>query len=583
VATDHLAEDFDASIYSASRKPFKLQPTNKSANREMETGNITLLIKDGEVVDGTGRPAFKADVLVTNQKITEVGKIESSADNEIDAYGLTVSPGFINIHDHSDSTLLADGRAKSLIMQGVTTTVIGNCGYSLAPTDERTLDLLVGNWLFPMAKVKISWRSFSEFLSELEKRRLWINVAALVGHGTIRIAVLGMGDRKPSEGELRKMKRLTYDAMAEGSFGLSSGLAYPPGCYASTEEITQLCEEVAKFDGLYATHTRKEAMGFLDGIREAIEICERTGVRLQISHIETHYPSWGEQDEALDLVNFARIRGLDVGCDVIPYLWSATSLYTLLPKWSYEGGPEEMVKRMENREVRQKIKAEVQHGGQELATAAMAKDGLWNRIKILSCPRDKDKEGKTIEEIAYAQDKEPFETIFDLLALGSPFPSIMAQSHKEEDIRKVVRFQHSIIESDLYAVSGNRTSASLTQHPRGFGTYPLVFRKYVRGETRAELPEEPGEKILSLEEAVRRITSLPAQRLRLPGRGIIREGMYADIVIFDKNQIEDKATYRNPYIYPEGIEYVIVNGKIAVRRRRLVDSAPGKILRRGFE
>ncbi|MGQ9780700.1 MAG: N-acyl-D-amino-acid deacylase family protein [Nitrososphaeria archaeon] len=549
----------------------------------MEAGNIKLVIRNGEVADGTGRPTFKADILISNSKITKVGRIESSGDKEVDANGLIVSPGFINIHDHSDSILLSDGRAKSLIMQGVTTTVIGNCGYSLAPVNEKTMNLLVENWLFPITNLKISWRSFAEFLCELEKKRLWINVAALVGHGTIRVTVLGMDNRKPNKEELKEMKKLTYEAMESGSFGLSSGLAYPPGCYATTEEIIELCKEVAKFDGLYTIHTRKEALGFLDGIREAIEICERSGARLQISHIETHYPSWGEESSALNLVDLARISGFDVGCDVIPYLWSATSLYTLLPKWTYAGGPKEMVKRVSDKKIKEKIKNEVLNLGQELTTGAMAKDGLWDKIRILSCPRDISKEGKTIEEIATSEGKEPFESMFDLLSLGPPFPSIMAQSHNEEDLIEAVKFQHSTIESDFYAISQPGSNVNVTQHPRGFGTFPLIFRKYVRGEIRAALPEEPGRKILSLEEAIRKITSLPAQRLKLEDRGTIKEGMQADIVIFDKDRISDKATYKNPCVYPEGIEYVIVNGEIAVKRGRLNDCASGKILRRGAQ
>lgn len=542
--------------------------------------NGTLLIKNGKIADGTGRPIFRADILVSNGKIVGVGKVDSSAEQVVDANGLIVSPGFINIHDHSDSTLLADGKAKSLILQGVTTTLIGNCGYSLAPIDERTIDILLGNWLFPMPKIEIKWSSFAEFLSVLENKELSINVAALIGHGTIRIAVLGMDSREPDRKEIQKMKRLTYDAMVDGAFGLSSGLAYPPGCYASTEEVIELCKEVAKFDGIYTTHARKEAVGYLDGIREAIEICERSGVRLQISHIETHYPSWGEQSEALNLVNFARIKGLDVDCDVIPYLWSATSLYTLLPKWVYEGGPKEIVTRMKNKEIRKRVKEEIRNSQPELTTVALAKDGLWDKIKILSCPKSPDIEGKTIEEISSLEGKEPLDLMFDLLSLGPPFPSIMAQSHNENDIRKVIKFDQSIVESDLYAISSNIATPNAAQHPRGFGTFPLIFRKYVRGETREDLPEERGERILNLEDAVRKITSLPAQRLKLYDRGLIKEGMFADIAIFDEDRIRDKATYKEPYAYPEGIEYVIVNGKIVAKKGKHANCIAGKVIRR---
>jgi N-acyl-D-amino-acid deacylase len=539
----------------------------------------TIAIKNGKIVNGTGKPSFKSDILISN-RIIKIGKINSAVCKVIDAEGLTISPGFINIHDHSDSTLLADGKAKSLVMQGVTTTVIGNCGYSLAPINDKTIDILLGNWLFPMPNIEIDWRGFSDYLLKLEQIELSINVVTLVGHGTIRIAVLGMDNREPSKDELDEMKRLTYDAMVSGAFGLSSGLAYPPGCYAKTQEIVELCKEVARFNGVYSTHTRKEAYGYLDGIKEAIEIGEKSNVRVQISHIETHYPAWGEQDEALNLVSLAKSKGLDVSCDAIPYLWSATSLYTLVPKWIYEGGHEEIVKRMKDEEVRKKVKEEILSSRPEVSTLALAKDGLWDKIKILSCPKKKEFEGKTIAEISNIVSKEPFDVVFDLLSLGPPFPSIMAQSHNEDDIRKAVKFKHTMIQSDLYTLPSDGLEKDSFQHPRGFGTFPLLFRKYVRGETREDLPEEKGERILSLEEAVKKVTSLPAKKLRLRDRGIIKEGMFADIVIFDENKIQDLATYKNPNLYPKGIEYVIVNGEIVVDRGKHTNFTPGKVIRK---
>ena len=542
--------------------------------------NDMLLIKNGTLIDGTGRSKFRADILISKDKIVKIGKIESRTENKIDVEGLIVSPGFIDIHDHSDSTLLTDGMAKSLIYQGVTTTVIGNCGYSLAPVNEDTLDILLGNWLFPLQNIEIRWRSFGEYLRQLEENKTALNVAALVGHGTVRIAVLSMEDRKPDGKELRRMKELVHNAMEDGAFGLSSGLAYPPGCFAETEEIIELCREVVKFNGIYTTHTRKEAFGYLDGIKEAIDIAEKTNVRTQISHIETHYPAWGEQEMALNLLDTARKQGLDVGCDVILYLWSATSLYTLIPKWVYEGGPEHIIKRMNNQEVRARIKEEILNSKPELTSSALAKDGKWDRIKILSCPKEPELEGKTIIQIADLKGKEPFEVVFDLLSLGVPFPSIMAQSHNEDDIRKVVRVDYSIIETDLYALSSSQRKKSASNHPRGFGTFPLLFRKYVRGETREELPEEEGIKILSIEKAVKKITSLPAITFGIKDRGLLKEEKFADLVIFDGEHIQDLATYKHPFLYPKGIEYVIINGKILIENGKHANITPGKILRK---
>ncbi|MEM3404072.1 MAG: D-aminoacylase [Nitrososphaeria archaeon] len=540
----------------------------------------SLLIKNGKIANGTGSSLFKANIYITDDKINEITNAQPKADRVIDADGLIVAPGFVNIHDHSDSTLLLDGRADNLVRQGITTTVTGNCGYSLAPIVDDKLDLLLKNWLFPLREIKIKWRTYQEYLSRLEESGLSINVAPLVGHGTIRINMLGIENRQPTEEELTYMRKMVSDAMEAGAFGMSSGLAYPPGCYAETEEIVELCKEVARFEGIYATHTRKESLGYLDGVVEAIKITSKSGVRTQISHIETHYPAWGEQEKALNLIETATRKGLDIGFDVIPYLWSATSLYTLLPNWACEGGPDQISHRMQDKKTREKIKEEILNSERELTTSALAKDKLWDKIKILSCPNAKEFEGKTIKEVASIEKKEPFELVFDLLSMGAPIPSIMAQSHKEEDIRMVIQNRNSTIGSDLYSIPRKHRREQGFQHPRAFGTFPLLFRKYVRGETLKTLPEEEGCKVLSLEEAVRRVTTLPAQRIKLKDRGIIEKGAFADIVIFDADKIQDTATYRNPFKNPRGVEYVIINGETVVEHGKHTNKRPGRVIRR---
>jgi len=542
--------------------------------------NETLSIINGKIANGTGTQLFKANIHIADGKIQQITSERLQADKVIDAEGLVVAPGFVNIHDHSDSTLLLDGRADNLIRQGVTTTVIGNCGYSLAPIVEEKLDLLLKNWLFPIKDIKVEWRTFGEYLSCLQRQGLSINVVALVGHGTVRINVMGMENRPPTRTELASMRKMVSEAMVEGAFGMSSGLAYPPGCYAETEELIELCREVARYKGIYATHTRKESLGYLDGVTEAIEISAKSGARTQISHIETHYPAWGEQGKALSLIESAIRGGSDIGFDVIPYIWSATSLYTLLPSWACEGGPDQISLRMKDGEIREKIREEILNSERELTTSALAKDGLWEKIKILSCPNRRELEGKTIKEVASIEGKDPFDVVFDLLSMGAPIPSIMAQSHKEEDIRCVIQNKDSIIGSDLYSIPRRLRKALGFQHPRGFGTFPLLFRKYVRGETLKTLPEEEGCRILSLEDAVRRITALPAQRLKLRSRGAIIEGAFADIVIFDEEKIRDTATYKSPSKYPRGLEYVIVNGEVVVEHSRPTNKRPGRVITR---
>jgi N-acyl-D-amino-acid deacylase len=416
-----------------------------------------------------------------------------------------------------------------------------------------------------------------EYLKAIESMQPSINVISLVGHGTIRLAVMGMDARSPTRSELEEMKALTAGAMEDGAFGISSGLAYPPGFFANTEELVELCKVVADYGGFYATHIRGEADGgFLEAIMEAIEIGERSSTPVQISHIETHYPAFGRQRDALRLLEEARERGLDVTCDVPPYLYAYTALYSLLPEWMHEGGSEALIKRLLNNELRERARREVEEFPAKTTVRAMARDGKWDKIILTSCTRRRDFEGKSILEVSSLMGREPLEVIFDLLGLGPPFPTIMMEVHSEEDIREVLKHDTSMIETDFY--SGPVIIGKA--HPRGYGTFPLVFRKYVRGETRVEMPQERGERLLSLEEAVRKMTSLPMQRLGIWDRGLIRKGMRADITIFDPKKISDRATYKNPEQYPIGIQYVLVNGKIVMEEGRFTGLRPGIVMRR---
>jgi N-acyl-D-amino-acid deacylase len=536
-----------------------------------------ILFKNAKVVDGSGNPWFKADVAIEGSFIAGIGKGLKNPGRIIDVEGLILSPGFVNIHGHSDSTLLMNPRAESLVMQGVTTEVVGNCGYSLAPLRDETKDLVIKNFPFPLEGLRISWHSLGEYLKAIESMQPSINVISLVGHGTIRLAVMGMDARSPTRSELEEMKALTAGAMEDGAFGISSGLAYPPGFFANTEELVELCKVVADYGGFYATHIRGEADGgFLEAIMEAIEIGERSSTPVQISHIETHYPAFGRQRDALRLLEEARERGLDVTCDVPPYLYAYTALYSLLPEWMHEGGSEALIKRLLNNELRERARREVEEFPAKTTVRAMARDGKWDKIILTSCTRRRDFEGKSILEVSSLMGREPLEVIFDLLGLGPPFPTIMMEVHSEEDIREVLKHDTSMIETDFY--SGPVIIGKA--HPRGYGTFPLVFRKYVRGETRVEMPQERGERLLSLEGAVRKMTSLPMQRLGIWDRGLIRKGMRADITIFDPKKISDRATYKNPEQYPIGIQYVLVNGKIVMEEGRFTGLRPGIVMRR---
>jgi N-acyl-D-amino-acid deacylase len=468
-----------------------------------------------------------------------------------------------------------------MVRQGVTTQVIGNCGYSCAPVRDETKEALEKYMLPP--RVEIDWHSLGEYLHRLESQGVSTNVASLVGHGVVRIAVMGWADRRPKGAEIEEMKDLVAQSMEEGAFGLSTGLAYSPGLFSDTDEIVELAKVAARYHGFYSTHIRTDGMTWERSVQEAIEIGEKARLPVQISHIESHYPNWGRQERILRLIEEARLRGLDVLCDIPPYICGATSLNTILPDWAHEGGASKSVERLRNPEMRARIKKFVleERERHSLPIPTMLADGLSNKIRIGSSEKNRNLIGKSLSEIGELRGTDPIEAAFDIIVeeCGGDI-SITAEQHSEEDMRRVVQYPGSMIASDgaswaPYGVLGDLAKPN----PRGYGVFPLTFRKYVRGETRKEMPSDIGEKILTLQDAIRKMTSLPAQRLGLKDRGLIRERMWADIVIFDPETIEDQATYDDPHQYPKGIEYVLVNGTIVVEKGNHTGALPGKVLR----
>ena len=521
-----------------------------------------LLIRNGRVVDGTGNPWFRADVGVNAGRISMIGNLSAASGKSlIDAEGLVVSPGFIDIHNHSDLDLTVDSRAESMVRQGVTTMVIGNCGESGAPSKE--------------------WPTVGAYLAGLEKKGVAVNVSALVGHGNLREVVLNAAGRLPTPEELEKMKALVAQAMKDGAIGLSSALAYAPGMFADTEEMVELCRVVARHGGIYATHIRSDGPAWEKSVREAIETSEKSGVPLQISHLESHYPNWGQQDRILRLLEETRARGLEVTTDIPPYLCGQTGIYTLLPPWALDGGTPRIVERLRNPAEREKIKEWIMTKKEEhvMPTATLVADGHPENIWIVRSRKNPDCSGKNFAEIGAIKGKDPLDAVLDVIAEEEAYMSIVMEHHFEEDMRRLIAHPLSMIETDGHALAPRGPLGEGSPHPRCYGTFPLLFRKYVRGETRVEEPREPGQKLLSLEEAVRKSTSFPAQKLRFRDRGLVREGMQADIVIFDPLTITDKATYANPHQFPEGIAYVLVNGQVVVERGNQTDRLAGRVLR----
>ena len=519
-----------------------------------------ILIRNGSIVDGAGNPWFKADIGIRDGKILKVGNLASSTGKKIiDARGLVVSPGFIDIHNHSDSALLINPKAESMIRQGVTTMLIGNCGKSASPSEK--------------------WQTLNKYFAQLDKQGVATNVAALVGHGDIRTMVLGEASRLPTSKELKEMKALVAQAMEDGAIGMSTGLDYAPGMFSDTNEIIELCKVVAKYGGIYTTHIRSGGPTWGKAVWEAIEIAEKSGVPLQISHLESHYGNWGNEEKILKILEEARARGRDVKTDIPPYLCGGTGIFTMLPVWAHEGGTPKILERLRDPVEREKIKEWILKKKTPTATSTMITDGLPDKIWIGASQKNPNYVGKNLAQIAELRGKDPLDVAFDLIIEEGKNISMVIEHHFEDDMRILIKHPLSMIVSDGSALAPYGPLGEGKPNPRSYGTFPLVIRKYVRGETRKEEPTEVGVKLLSLQEAVRKITSFPAQKLGLKDRGMLREDMWADIVIFDPQTIEDQATYVNPHQYPKGIPYVLVNGQIVIENGEHTGILPGKILR----
>jgi len=525
-----------------------------------------LLIVNGRVYDGTGNPWFYADIGVVNGKIEFIGKAKGlDAKRVIDARGLAVSPGFIDIHSHSDFTLLVDPRAMSKIMQGVTLEVVGNCGSSAAPMNDFLRDYRE-KYLKPMLdpSLELDWNTMDEYFKKLESKGISLNVASLVGHGTVRACVMGFDDREPTQSELEEMKELVAKAMEDGAIGLSTGLIYTPGCYAKTEEIIELAKVAAEYGGIYASHIRGEGETLLEAVREAIRIGREAKIPVEISHFKAAGKmNWGKVRDAIKLILDARREGVDVTADQYPYIAASTGLTSRLPAWAREGGAEKIIERLKNPEIRGKIKSEM-HEKYDLREA-----DYWNRIVISQADKHRELEGLSIAEIAEKWGKDPIDTVLDLLLEEETRVRIVSFAMCEEDVETVMKQPWVMVGSDGRAVSPTGSLGRGKPHPRYYGTFPRVLGVYAREK-----------KVISLEMAIRKMTYLPAWRIGFRDRGIIREDAWADLVIFDPDKIIDKATFTNPHQFPEGIEYVIVNGVIVVENGKHTGKLPGKVLRR---
>ncbi|MDR3590401.1 MAG: D-aminoacylase [Negativicutes bacterium] len=523
-----------------------------------------LVIENGRILDGSGNPWFSGDVGIKDGKIARIGRLSGEkAAERIDAAGLYVSPGFIDIHSHSDAVPLMAKQNTGKLLQGVTMEVVGVCGVTMTPLSPENAGLLQKYCapFFTGADLKWDWPEVKDFLARVEAANPIVNFAFFVGHGTLRIAAMGVENREPTADELARMKELAVQAVKQGAYGMSSGLVYPPGIFAKPEEIIEICKAIAPLGAVYETHIRNETDQVVEAVQEAIEVAEKAGIPVQIAHHKTAgIANWGKSAQTLKLISEARDRGLDITYDVYPYVAASTTLVALLPPWMHEGGIRKLLGRLESAENRARITKELEEGvpgWQNFYKAAG-----WDKIVVSSAKKNKSYEGKTIVEIAKGKGVEPAEALFELLLEEDGEVLMVLFMMSEEDVTAILQHPAAMVGSDGIFSAGK-------PHPRYYGTFPRILSKYVRND-----------KALSLEDAVRKMTSFPAQRLNIHDRGLLKEGMWADITVFDAALVEDKATYLEPQQAPAGIEYVLVNGRMAVKRGEYTGVLAGKVLRK---
>jgi len=525
-----------------------------------------LLIRNGRVVDGTGNPWFRADVAVQDGKITDIGRFgESEGSKILDAKSLVVAPGFIDIHTHSDTVFFSNPTGESHVFQGVTTDIMGNCGNSPAPLSEQTAGRMREQ--LDRANVSLDWRTLGQYLDKLEQSPISINAGTFVGNGTVRTAAMGFEKREPTESELREMTRLMASAMDDGAYGMSTGLFYAPSGFASTEEVIELAKIVSRSGGIYSTHIRAEGDGLVQSVKEAIRIGEEASIPVQIAHHKAFgQRNWGKVKETLSLFDEAWKRGVQVTCDVYAWRAGATGLSATLPHWAHDGGQDRLRARLRDPEARARMRKDMLDGipGSESVVHELG----WGNIMISSCEKNRGYEGRFVEEIAKSRNVDPFDLVFDLLAEEVGRIGMILFGMSEDDVVTVLQSPYSMIGSDSSAVAPAGALGQGKPHPRTYGNFVKVLGEYVRDRG-----------VLSLEEAVRKMSSFPAQRLGIWDRGMIRKGAWADIAVFDPATVSSRATYQDPVQYPIGMKWVLVNGVLTVDSGMHTGAKAGKVLR----
>jgi N-acyl-D-amino-acid deacylase len=533
-----------------------------------QSASFDIVITHGRIIDGTGSPWYSGDIGIRGGKIAAIGNLARSARTRtIDAHGQVVAPGFIDMLGQSELTILVDPRLPSKIYQGITTEITGE-GESVAPLNDAIRRS--GKKQTDLLGIRPDWQTFRQYFARLEKQGIGINVADYVGATSVRRMVLGDNDVQPTPGELEQMRQLVRQAMLDGAVGLSTSLEYPPAPYAKTEELVALASVAAEFGGIYATHMRSESTAISQSLDEVIRIAREAQIPVEVWHFKVAgKPSWGHMPEAVAKIEAARAEGVDIAADTYAYTAWGNGLSAFIPPWAHDGGTAKLLERLKDPAARERIR-------RDMLTPSDEWENEWQQIpgpeSILigqvQNPKLLPLQGKTIAEVAKLWNKDPMDAIFDLLIQDDAFTGVAVAGMSEPDVVLALEQPWVSIDNDSSGVSPEGILGREHAHPRAYGTFPRILRKYVRDEHK-----------LTLEDAIRKFSALPSERLRLEGRGLLRVGMWADMTIFDPATIRDLATFDNPNQLSQGMDYVLVNGVPVIDQGKMTGAHPGKVLR----